>query len=112
MFQNVYPLTKKIRGQCLIIDNEKFVNDVLPFREGSKIDSNNLDMLFEQLNFKVTVRRNLSYSEMMSTIGKFADLEEHEDAQMCIVVILSHGEAGGLINAADKREVCLQYYTR
>ena len=47
---------KRIRGQCLIIDNEKFVNDILPFREGSKIDSNNLDILFEQLGFKVTLR--------------------------------------------------------
>lgn len=50
---NVYPMTEKIRGQCLIIDNEKFVNDVLPYREGSMIDSNNLDILFEQLGFKV-----------------------------------------------------------
>ena len=52
---NVYPMTEKIRGQCLIIDNEKFVNDVLPYREGSMIDSNNLDILFEQLGFKVIV---------------------------------------------------------
>ena len=37
----------------MIIDNEKFVNDVLPYREGSMIDSNNLDILFEQLGFKV-----------------------------------------------------------
>ena len=50
---NAYPMTKKIRGQCLIIDNEKFVNDVLPYREGSMIDSNNLDILYEQLGFKV-----------------------------------------------------------
>ena len=56
VMRNVYPMTKKIRGQCLIIDNEKFVNDVLPYREGSKIDSNNLDILFEQLGFKVKAR--------------------------------------------------------
>ena len=48
-------MTKKIRGQCLIIDNEKFVNDVLPYREGSMIDSNNLDILYEQLGFKVRI---------------------------------------------------------
>ena len=52
---NAYPMTKKIRGQCLIIDNEKFVNDVLPYREGSMIDSNNLDILYEQLGFKVRI---------------------------------------------------------
>ena len=54
---NAYPMTKKIRGQCLIIDNEKFVNDVLPYREGSMIDSNNLDILYEQLGFKVRITK-------------------------------------------------------
>ena len=54
---NAYPMTKKIRGQCLIIDNEKFVNDVLPYREGSMIDSNNLDILYEQLGFKVRLTK-------------------------------------------------------
>ena len=132
---NVYPMTKKVRGLCLIIDNEKFINDVLPFREGSKIDSNNLDILFEQLGFKViknqvltlrekqkklqwsdtfkvTLRRNLSYQEMMETIQNFAKAEGHLDAQMCVVIILSHGDAGGLINAADKREVPTEYVLR
>ena len=56
---NAYPMTKKIRGQCLIIDNEKFVNDVLPYREGSMIDSNNLDILYEQLGFKVRITKRL-----------------------------------------------------
>ena len=76
-------MSKKIRGQCLIIDNEKFINDILPFREGSKIDSNNLDILFEQLGFRVTLRRNLNYNDMMRTINNFSDLLDHSDAQMC-----------------------------
>ena len=82
-------------------------SDILPFREGSKIDSNNLDILFEQLGFKVTVRRNLDYQDMMRTINAFSDLEDHQESQMCVVIILSHGDAGGLIYAADGREVCL-----
>ena len=76
-------MSRRIRGQCLIIDNEKFINDVLPFREGSKIDSNNLDILFEQLGFKVTLRRNLNYNDMMRTINNFSDLSDHSNAQMC-----------------------------
>ncbi len=47
-------MTKKIRGMCLIIDNETFENDVLPKREGSLIDSNNLDILFNELGFRVS----------------------------------------------------------
>jgi len=80
---NCYPMSRKIRGQCLIIDNEKFINDILPFREGSKIDSNNLDILFEQLGFRVTLRRNLNYNDMMRTINNFSDLSDHSNAQMC-----------------------------
>ena len=53
MFQ-AYPIGSRIRGLALIIDNERFENNVLPFREGSQIDANNLDILFEQLGFKVT----------------------------------------------------------
>ena len=49
-----YPIGSRVRGLALIIDNERFENNVLPFREGSHIDANNLDILFEQLGFKVT----------------------------------------------------------
>lgn len=48
-----YPIGSSPRGLALIIDNERFENNVLPFREGSQIDANNLDILFEQLGFKV-----------------------------------------------------------
>ncbi len=47
-------MRKKPRGQCLIINNEKFVNNVQPYREGSNQDAINLDLLFEQLGFRVT----------------------------------------------------------
>ena len=48
-----YPVGSQPRGLALIIDNERFDNNVLPFREGSMIDANNLDILFEQLGFRV-----------------------------------------------------------
>ena len=105
-------MTKRVRGHCLIIDNEKFINDVLPSREGSMIDSNNLDLLFEQLHFKVVVRRNLGYQDMIRTVNNFSKLEDHAEAQMCAVIILSHGDAGGLINAADGKEVPTEYVLR
>ena len=75
-------MTKSKRGLCLIIDNEKFENDVLPFREGSHIDANNLDILFTELGFDVTLRRNLVYNDMMVTLSNFAKRPEHLDAEM------------------------------
>lgn len=109
---NVYPMSQKVRGLCLIIDNEKFINDVLPNREGSMIDSNNLDILFEQLGFKVTLRRNLGYQEMMTTINNFSKSPDHENSQMCVIIVLSHGNAGGLINSSDGKEVSTEYVLR
>ena len=52
-FQRCYPMFSKPRGYALIINNESFVNDIYKYRTGSTIDANNLDILFEQLGFKV-----------------------------------------------------------
>ena len=41
------------RGTALIINNESFDNDIYTYRSGSTIDANNLDILFEELGFKV-----------------------------------------------------------
>ena len=54
-------MTRKPRGQVLIIDNEEFVNDVMPRRQGSLMDSNNLDILFEGLGFKVGNKKKESF---------------------------------------------------
>ncbi len=48
-----YPMFSKPRGHVLIIDNEDFKNDIFPKREGSHVDSKNLDCLFTELGFKV-----------------------------------------------------------
>ena len=53
-FQRCYPMFSNPRGYALIINNESFVNDIYKYRSGSTIDANNLDILFEQLGFKVS----------------------------------------------------------
>lgn len=106
-----YPMTSDPRGLVLIIDNENFDNEVLPTRTGSLVDANNLDILFEQLGFKVTLRRNLAYYDMMSEVQKFAAREEHKTGDMTVVVLLSHGRHG-LIAAADGRELETEWVMR
>ena len=46
----------------------------------------------------------------MRTINNFSDLPDHAEGQMCVIIILSHGEDGGLIYAADGREVCRFFF--
>jgi caspase-like apoptosis-related cysteine protease len=107
-----YRMMAKPRGLVLIIDNENFQHDVLSTRTGSLVDSNNLDILFGQLGFRVTLRRNLGYHEMIQEVQKFSGrTEEHEAADMAVLCILSHGRHG-LVAAADGRELETEWVLR
>jgi len=104
-------MESKPRGLVLIIDNENFDNEVLPTRTGSVVDANNLDILFDQLGFHVTLRRNLPYYDMITEIQKFANKSDHSFGDMAVVAILSHGRHG-LIAAADGRELETEWVLR
>lgn len=106
-----YKMESKPRGLVLIIDNENFQNEILPTRTGSLVDANNLDILFNQLGFRVTLRRNLPYYEMITEIQKFASKEDHSLGDMAVVAIMSHGRHG-LVAAADGRELETEWVLR
>ena len=106
-----YNMESQPRGLALIIDNENFDNEVLPTRTGSLVDSNNLDCLFLQLGFNVTLRRNLGYTDMIMEIQKFSTRSEMVEVDMCVVIIMSHGRHG-LIAAADGRELETEWVLR
>jgi len=106
-----YTMESKPRGLALIINNDHFDNDVLSTRTGSQVDSNNLDELFLQLGFEVTLRRNLSYTDMIMEIQKFSARTDHEHVDMCVVAVMSHGRHG-LVAAADGREIETEWVLR
>lgn len=91
------------RGHVLLVNNEKFPEELSKYRHGSAMDENNLTMLFQQLYFKVTVRRNRTYREMVSDVMWFANLPEHQDMQMAILIVLTHGEDGYLMGSDGLR---------
>ena len=53
----VYPMTKKRRGFCMIINNEKFDVEKMHTRLGSSVDAENLLNLFSQLGFDVRMKQ-------------------------------------------------------
>ena len=108
---NCYRMQASPRGLVLIIDNENFHNDIMPTRTGSVVDANNLDILFSQLGFRVTLRRNLPYFDMITEVQKFAAKPDHLAGDMAVVIILSHGRHG-LVAAADGREVEVEWVLR
>merc|ERR1711915_1045022 len=99
----VYHMQSKPRGYALIIDNEDFTHPNYNKRTGSAVDANNLDILFEELGFKVTLRRNLEYRSMFTEIDKFKRKPELAKGDMLIVCIMSHGH-NGVIASCDGRE--------
>ena len=101
---NCYRMEAKPRGLVLIIDNENFQGEVLPTRTGSVVDANNLDILFGQLGFRVTLRRNLGYYDMIQEVQRFASRPDHAAGDMAVLAVLSHGRHG-LVAAADGREL-------
>ena len=106
-----YTMESKPRGLALIINNDQFDNEVLSTRTGSMVDSNNLDELFLQLGFEVTLRRNLSYTDMIMEIQKFSARPALEHVDMCVVAVMSHGRHG-LVAAADGRELETEWVLR
>ena len=49
---------------------------------------------------------------MMRTVNAFSKNDDHQYGEMCVVIILSHGNDGGLINAADGKSVSTEYVLR
>jgi len=95
-----YPMTKRPRGQCLIVNNEVF--DHMKERRGSSADAANLKYLFTDLGFEVTVKPNLAEIDVKRQVRQFAQSEAHSKAQMSVVVVLSHG-GNGFVYGTDGR---------
>ena len=85
-------------------------------REGSEVDEQMSPSLFTQLGFKVSckitsrdgkhsgcctqfqchVHVDQSENEMMLNVQDFAHMPEHEEGEMCVVIMMSHGSKDAL----------------
>uniref|UniRef100_A0A0R3S1P8 Caspase-2 n=1 Tax=Elaeophora elaphi TaxID=1147741 RepID=A0A0R3S1P8_9BILA len=94
-----YPNFSSPRGVALIINNRYFLD--MPERIGTDIDEINLNNLFRQLDYTVSVYRNLCAKEMLIAIRDFSKRAEHKHLDSCIVCVLTHGEHGELYGTDD-----------
>uniref|UniRef100_UPI0035902408 caspase-9 isoform X2 n=1 Tax=Myxine glutinosa TaxID=7769 RepID=UPI0035902408 len=89
-FSDKYKMTADPRGDCLIINNEKFQDG--NNRPGSSIDTDNLRNFFStNLLFSVIVREDLTAKEIMNELNELA-AKDHGKADCCVVFIMSHGK--------------------
>ncbi|XP_077432719.1 caspase-2 isoform X2 [Vanacampus margaritifer] len=92
-----YVLTSSPRGLALVISNVTFdaATDLDP-RKGGEVDDGVLSRLFTDLDYLVTVRRDLTAEEMRTCIETFRRRPEHRTVNSCVVCLLSHGVEGAV----------------
>ncbi|VDI15888.1 caspase 2 [Mytilus galloprovincialis] len=106
-YKKSYSMIRIPRGKALIVN----VNEVegKPPRRGTNIDRDNLYHLFSQLHFDVTIYNDsdgLTAKEIAIKLQEFSELPDHQNADACVVCILSHGEEG-YIFGTDGRKIFL-----
>jgi len=103
-----YDMLRRPRGLAMIIDIEVYENDVQERRFGSHVDVDNMRALLKGLEFDVTVHKNLQLAQFFKVITEFCCNKMHEEADMAVVVILSHGK-DGVVYAADGQSINMEY---
>jgi len=103
-----YDMTRRPRGLALIINIEVYENDVQERRFGSDVDVVNMKSLLEGLDFNVSVFKNLRLGPFFKVITEFCSNKMHQEADMAVLVILSHGK-DGVVYASDGQSIDMEY---
>ncbi len=103
----IYRMESVPRGFALIVEIEAYDNEVHETRVGSEHDRRNLASLFKQLFFNVVVKRNLTKLQFMKELDEIAKDGRQVEADMFILVVLSHGRDGCIITS-DGRQIATE----
>lgn len=97
-----YPMTGTKRGVCLIINNRNFTVKDLKTREGTEIDQECLERVFQWLGFKVEVHNDCTGEKMISVVQELSR-RNHRHMDCVVCCFLSHGEEGAVYSVDRKR---------
>nr|AEK20819.1 caspase-3 [Helicoverpa armigera] len=87
-----------------------FKNQQPSTRNGTDNDVKSLKTLFGNLGFEVIVFRDLEYEEIIKNLKAIATKDHSRTSCMC-VTILSHGDKGGEVHAADRPYLLTDVFT-
>lgn len=91
-----YPMTRRPRGIALIISNEHFVeNPSLRDRQGNQKDVEQLQELWQFLNFEVILKHDLVSEEIYDVLRDISRMD-HSLFDCFVCCLLSHGADGGI----------------
>uniref|UniRef100_A0A4W5JJ07 Caspase 2, apoptosis-related cysteine peptidase n=1 Tax=Hucho hucho TaxID=62062 RepID=A0A4W5JJ07_9TELE len=97
--QQSYSMVSSPRGLALVISNVSFDHCAAPdldSRKGGEVDEEVLRKVFTELDYIVTVRRDLTAQGMRACIEQFGRRQQHQTVSSCVVCLLSHGVEGAI----------------
>ncbi|XP_069839431.1 caspase-8-like [Dendropsophus ebraccatus] len=89
----IYPMTRKHRGHCLVINNSQFMRQ--DPRRGSEKDTEFLDSVFTWLGLDVEIRSDMSAQEIRDCVKEFQN-RDHTERDCFVCCILTHGKSGAV----------------
>lgn len=98
-YERSYKMTSSPRGLALVISNVEFDPLAAPdldVRKGGEVDDEVLRKVFTELDYMVTVQRNLTAQDMRLCIESFSRRAEHRTLDSCVLCLLSHGVEGAV----------------
>ena len=93
---DIYPMIRRPRGYCVLIDNQLFADPTLPYRIGSRADADRLSDVFSQLFFDVMRFTNQTANQMKNLLRNISKNENLVTHDALAVIILSHGLKDGI----------------
>lgn len=97
--QQSYRMNSSPRGFALVISNVSFDSGAAPDldpRKGGEVDDEVLRKVFTELDYLVSVHRDLTAQGMRTCIENFCRRPEHRTVDSCVVCLLSHGVEGAI----------------
>ncbi|XP_038140381.1 caspase-2 isoform X2 [Cyprinodon tularosa] len=97
--QQSYRMKSSPRGYALVISNVSFDSCSAPDldpRKGGEVDDEVLRKVFTELDYHVSVHRDLTAQDMRTCIETFCRRPEHRTVDSCVVCLLSHGVEGAI----------------
>ncbi|XP_067305237.1 caspase-2 isoform X2 [Pseudorasbora parva] len=93
-----YTMRSSPRGLALVLSNVRFdsANTDLDIRRGGEVDEETLRRLLTELDFTVSLHKDLTAEGMRGRLEQFAQRQEHAEYDCAVVCLLSHGVEGSI----------------
>ena len=98
----VYKMTSKPRGYCIIINIINFTGNKFEERNDSVDNVCMIKSAFENLHFSVITYYDLEYKDIFSYLNELTKKQECDNHDAFVLYIGSHGEEEGFIASNNK----------